>query len=126
MEAVYDGRDVFVLAADRLRKEPLLPSSIIPYDSEKSSSALVVSPLVALKIDQVKSLRSSGVKCSVITSSSDVEKDLLATPSSLSSDSLLFCTPETLVRSKWRNAFDDPVVPGRIVALVIDEPHCEW
>ena len=93
-------------------------------DSEKTSSVFVVSPLVALMIHQVKSLRSQGVKCSVITCSSDVEKDLLATPSSLSSDSLLFCTPEALVRSKWRDAFDDPVVSGRIVALVIDEAHC--
>ena len=74
-------------------------------------------------IDQMKSLRSRGVKCSVITSSSDVEKNLIATHSSLSSDSLLFCTPEALVRSKWRDAIDDPVVSGRIVALVIDEAH---
>ena len=84
----------------------------------------MVSPSVALMIDQVKSLRSRGVKCSVITSSNDVEKDLLATCSSLSSNSLLFCTPEALVRSKYRDAVDDPVVSGRIVALVIDEAQC--
>ena len=49
----------------------------------------LVSPLVALKIDQVKSLRSRGVKCSVVTSSSGFKKDLLAT---LSSDSVILYT----------------------------------
>lgn len=133
MEAIYDGRDVFVWLPTGYGKSlcyqalPFLMDSKLGFaNSEKrlSSSVFVVSPLVALMIDQVKSLRSRGVKCSVITSSSDVEKDLLATHSSLSSDSLLFCTPEALVRSKWRDAIGDPVVSGRIVALVIDEAHC--
>ena len=130
MEAVYDGRDVFVWLPTGYGKSLcyqalpfLMDAKVGLVDSEKSS-VFVVSPLVALMIDQVKSLRSRGVKCSVITSSSDVEKDLLATPSSLSSDSLLFCTHKALVRSKWRDAFNDLVVSGRIVALVIDEAHC--
>ena len=59
---------------------------------------LVVSPLVALMIDQVKNLRSRDVKCSIVTSSSGIDKDLLATDSSLCEDSLLFCTPEALMR----------------------------
>ena len=128
MEAIYDGCDVFVWLPTGYRKSlcyqalPFLMDSKLWFaNSEKSSSVFVVSPLVALVIDQVKSLRSRGVKCSVITSSSDVDKDLIATHSS---DSLLFCIPEALVRSKWRDAIDDPVVSGRIVALVIDEAHC--
>ena len=131
MEAIYDRRDVFVWLPTGYGKSlcyqalPFLMDLKLGFaNTEKSSSVFVVSPLVALMIDQVKSLRSRGVKCSVITSSSDVEKDLIATHSSLSSDSLLFCTPEALVRSKWRDAIDDPVVSGRIVALVIDKAHC--
>ena len=56
--------------------------------------------------------------------SSIIDKDILATDDSLFSDSLLFCTPEALVRSKWRYAIDDPTVSDRVVALVVDEAHC--
>ena len=69
----------------------------------------------------MKSLRSKGVICRL---SSIIDKDILATDDSLSSDSLLFCTPEALVRSKWRYAIDDPTVSDRVVALVVDEAHC--
>ena len=47
-------------------------------DTEKHSAVLVVSSLVALMIDQVKILRSLGVKCSMVTSSNSIERDLLA------------------------------------------------
>ena len=92
--------------------------------TSKSSSVLVVSPLVALMVDQVKALRSCEVKSSIITSRSDLAKPLLATESSLCTDSLLFCAPEALVLQRWRDALDDPTVSERIIAVVIDEAHC--
>ena len=64
------------------------------------------------------------MKCSIVTLSGGIQNDLLATESSLFSDSLLFCTPEALVRSKWRHSLENPKVSERIVALVIDEAHC--
>ena len=131
MEAIYKGRDVFVWLPTGYGKSlcyqalPFLMDSKRGFvNTDKRSAVFVVSPLVALMIDQVKSLRSRDVKCSVVTSSSGIEKDLLATRDSLSSDSLLFCTPEALVRSKWRDAIDDRMVSDRIVALVVDEAHC--
>lgn len=93
-------------------------------DTEKHCAVLVISPLIALRIDQVKNLRKRGVSCSIVTSSGGIEKALLTSDSSLSSDSLFFCTPEALVRSKWRYAIEDAKVSERIVALVIDEAHC--
>ena len=131
MEVLYEGHDVFVCLPTGYGKS--LCYQALPFlmdfkrgfaNTEKRSAVFVVSPLVALMIDQVKSLRSRGVKCSIVTSSSGIEKDFLATQDSLSSDSLLFCTPEALVRSKWRDTIDDPTVSDRIVALVIDEAHC--
>ena len=74
-------------------------------------------------IDQVKSLRRRGVSCSIVTSSGGIEEELIATDSSLLNDSLFFCTPEALVRSKWRYTIKDKKVSERIVAL-IDEAHC--
>lgn len=93
-------------------------------DTVKTSAVLVISPLVALMVDQVKNLRSRGVECSIITSSGGIDKDLIGTESSLCNDSLLFCTPESLVRSRWRHSLDNSEVSERIVALVIDEAHC--
>ena len=131
MKAIYDGHDVFVWLPTGYGKS--LCYQALPFlmdfkkglvDTEKHSAVLVISPLVALMIDQVKTLRKKGVSCSIVTSSGGIEKEMLATDSSLSSDSLLFCTPEALVRSKWRHAVEDIKVSGRIVALVIDEAHC--
>ena len=95
-------------------------------DAAKSSTVLVISPLVALMIDQVKSLRSRDVKCCIMTSSSScgVDKDLLGTDSSFLTDSLLLCTPKALVRSKWRQYFDNAKISERVVALVVDKAHC--
>jgi len=110
MEAIFNGSDVFVWLPTGYGKSVCYQA--LPFimdfkhgrvNSEESSAALIVSPLIALMVDQVTSLRSRGVQCSIVTSSGGIEKELHATASSLSSDSLLFCTPEALVRSKWRH-----------------------
>ena len=75
-------------------------------------------------VDQVTSLRKRSVYCSIVASGDGMERNLLATDSSLSTDSLLFVTPEALVRSRWRYSIDDPEVSQRIVAIVVDEAHC--
>ena len=87
----------------------------------QSSSVLVISPLIALMIDQVGSLRSRGVKCFIATSKG-VKKKFLATDLSFSTDSLLFCAPE--VTSRWRDILEEPVISEKVVAVVIDEAHC--
>ena len=38
--------------------------------------------------------------------------------------SYLFCDPEALISSRWREALERPVISDRIVALVVDEAHC--
>lgn len=131
MKAVYEGSDVFVWLPTGYGKS--LCYQAIPFlmdykkglvDSVKSCSVIVVSPLIALMVDQVENLRSKGIKCSIITSSEGVTKVLFATISNLHSDSLLFSTPEALIRSKWRLYIQDPKVSDRIVAYVVDEAHC--
>ena len=92
--------------------------------TSRSSAVLVVSPLVALMIDQVRCLKSRGVKCSILTLSVAVPNEYLASVQSLSSDSLLFCAPEALVLDRWRGYLDNRAISDRIVAVVVDEAHC--
>ena len=90
MEAIYERHDVFVQPViERTFATKLLVDSNKRgfanslagqvkglarqtrfANTEKRSAVFVVSFLVALMIDQVKSLRSLGVKCSMVTSSS--------------------------------------------------------
>ena len=53
-----------------------------------SSTVMVVSPLVALMVDQVQSLRAVGVKASIVSTSKGIPKSFLASESSLSMASL--------------------------------------
>ena len=132
MEAMLDRRDTFVWLPTGYGKSLCYQALPFMFDHRQgfvntgtSCAALVISPLLALMVDQVTSLRLRSVKCSIVTSSSGgIDSDLLATEGSLVSDSLLFCTPEALVRSKWRNSIENTTVSKRIVALVIDEAHC--
>ena len=75
----------------------MLPNPAIPFRGpSRSSAVLVITPPVPL--DQVQSLRSKVVNSNINTSTSHgISRDLLVTGSSLVSDRLLFCAPESLV-----------------------------
>ena len=87
IQAVYDGKDVFVWLSTGFGKSICYHALPFAMDyklnriaSENSSAVLVVSPLLALMVDQVRGLRSKGVKSSVLTSiSGDMPKSLLVT-----------------------------------------------
>ena len=75
-------------------------------------------------VDQVQALRTRGVKASIVSTSKEVPKAFLASETNLRTDSLLFCAPEAMVVSRWREALDDPAFSERIMAVVVDEAHC--
>lgn len=121
VQAVYEGKDVLVWLPTSYGKS--LCYQVLPFvfyhklglvGSKNTSSVLIISPLISLMIDQVKSLRSRNVKCSIISSSVGVE-NLQASESSLLSDSFLYCAPEALMMNKWRDALDNTPVSSRIV-----------
>ena len=100
VKAIYEGRDVFVWLPTGYGKS--LCYQTIPFvidyklglkESSSRSGVLVVSPLVALMIDQVQNLRKRGVKSSIITSTSSVAKEFLAGEMNFLNDSLLYCAP---------------------------------
>lgn len=131
IQAVYRGKCVFVWLPTGFGKSICYQTLPFVMDhklgrvgASTRSAVLVISPLTALMMDQVQSLRSRDVKSSIITSGSDIAKDLVATESNFSTDSLLFCAPEALVQPKWRSALKSTHVAERVVAVVVDEAHC--
>ena len=84
---------------------------------------IVISPLVSLMVDQVRSLRQRSVNAAIM-SSGNVDRELMVTEEDFSRCSLLFCAPEALDVSKWREAISKHDFSSRVVAVVVDEAHC--
>ena len=137
IQAVYCGKDI--LYGFQLDLEnPALCYEALPFvydcklcridaDSHKSL-VLVISPLVALMVDQVKSLRKRNIPCraAIISGGAGgVDEQLLATEDNLAKCSLLYGAPEVVLTSKWRDTLEQKSLYTRVtVAVVIDECHC--
>ena len=124
---VFDGKDVFVWLPTGFGKSVCY--EVLPFLFDKklgrdNSLVVVVSPLVSLMVDQVRTLRSRSVKASVLSSASSMEKEFIATDADLASNSHLFCAPEALVSARWRQAIEKPEVSSRVVAVIVDEADC--
>ena len=72
----------------------------------------------------VQNLTKRGVKSSIITATSDIPKEFLATEKSLMEDSILFSAPEALVLPRWRDILDKETFSRRVASVVVDEAHC--
>ena len=127
IDFIYQGRDVFLWLPTGFGKSicyEVLPFMFDLKLGRIGSLAIVVSPLISLMSDQVRSLRSRGVKAAVLSSGSGVEKELVATDDDIANSSLLFCAPEAILTTRWREAIQKPEVSCKVVAVVIDEAHC--
>ena len=92
--------------------------------SGSHSVVIVISPLLSLMTDQVTALRRVGAKSAIVSSGTGVPRELLATEDDLKNISVLYCAPEALVGSRWREVVEKSSVSERIVAVVVDEVHC--
>ena len=127
------GRDVFVCLPTGYGNSlcyQTLPFVMDHKDNRAQASAvLVVSPLIAhlhssliaLMEEQVQRLRGQGVKASSVLST---QSSVCATDCGLSTESLFFCSPESLVVARWRQLLRTPQFSDTIVAVVVDEVHC--
>ena len=68
------------------------------------SVVVVVSPLISLMEDQAASLRKRGVNAAIVTSGGGVSNEFCAIDDDLGKYSHLFCAPEALISSRWREA----------------------
>ena len=130
--AINEGKDVFVWLPTGYGKSlcyqvlPFLFDHKLGFVRGKSSAVVVFSPLISLMVDQVQSLRQRGVEAVVISQggrfATSLDKETLASPLSLLTASLIFCSPEILSSTKWRDALES--ILDRVCAVVVDEAHC--
>ena len=127
----YDGDDVFVWLPTGFGKSVVYECLPFLYDYKLNhvegpfSVALVVSPLLALMVDQVSSLRKRGVACGIMSDSEGVDKAMLVSEKELHTYHLLFCAPEALISvQRWRQLLCNPPLDQSIVAIAVDEAHC--
>ena len=80
-------------------------------------------------VDQVTSLQSHGVGAAILSGNEGVGKKLLASESEVKTGKFrfLFTSPEAVVElSKWKKLMQTLPLSQQIVALVVDEAHCEY
>jgi hypothetical protein len=115
-----------------------LPAVVLPGIS------IVVSPLIALMIDQVDSLKSKGIEAAYISSSQTEKENQLVIERVLSITAktqvdkqklnfapqvhkpikLLYCTPELLQTNRFRSILTNLYQNNKLSLLAIDEAHC--
>ena len=91
----------------------------------KGGLTLVISPLIALMDDQVKSLKSKGIRASAVTSAMGFrEIDILLNNAALGAFDFLYVSPERIQTPLFKERFKQ--MPVNLI--VVDEAHCisEW
>ncbi len=138
LKLLSEGRDVFVWFPTGYGKSlcyQLLPF-LIDYKLGNTdaplvvrSVVLVVSPLVSLMIDQVRSLSSRGVPAGILSSNRGIDQDLVATARDVSGGKyrLLYTAPEAVIEDhSWRMLLLEPPLSSTLVAIAVDEAHCVY
>ncbi|ORX44490.1 ATP-dependent DNA helicase [Piromyces finnis] len=132
INATLSGYDCFILMPTGGGKSLcyMLPSVV---DLGKTSGlTVVISPLISLMYDQVRSLHSKNIESFALTGSLSAKKKKLLFNELVSENltaKVLFITPEMLNRSdKFRITLDYLYEKRRIARFVVDEAHClsEW
>ena len=129
---MYDKHDVFIWLPTGYGKS--LCYELLPYvfdhklDTDRSV-VLVVSPLISLMIDQVRSLNARGVPAAILSCNSSGSysgcKELLARESDSAKYKLLFGSPEAILcGTRWSEMLLREPYATNTVAVAIDEAHC--
>ena len=89
----------------------------------KGSIAVIITPLIALIINQKRSFKHRGITVEFVGEAQNDEK---AAMSVLKGEiQLVYISPESILNNKkFRNMLQKSVYQERLVALVVDEAHC--
>lgn len=125
VEAVLAGRDAVVLLPTGAGKSSCYQVPAVLLARQGAGTTIVVSPLIALMIDQVAGLQARGIAAAALHShqEDDDRKGVIA--SLLRGElAVLYISPERAVM----DGFLRLIARARIALLAIDEAHCvsEW
>ena len=118
-------RDIFITASTGLGKSLLFQLPAI--DLHKNGHiVIVITPLIALMNDQVNSLKNKGIEFAACINSDDtyLEREEKLKGIREGKYSLIYVSPEFLVRFKNLSSFFNINKDRRIGLYVIDEAHC--
>ncbi len=116
MEAILDGNDVIVLMPTSGGKSLLYQ---LPAVMEPGSLTLVISPLKALQLDQVESLRSKGIRAAVLNSDLSAAEHRDVLEDMTEHGGLLYLAPEQLQNM----AVADALRTANLTRIAVDEAH---
>jgi len=128
VKSFVKGNDVFVSLPTGGGKSIcfwILPTVFNALLHKSNSFVLVVSPLIALIQDQVKSMAQKGIRgIHVGSGTAGSAEEILS-----GEHEILFFSPEKLlVDVEWRDVLQSSVFQQRLVGYIVDEAHCikEW
>lgn len=128
LEAFTSGKDVFVSLPTGFGKSvcyALLPHVFdLIRGTEKTSIAIVISPLISLMKDQTSIFNKKGVSSVCV---SDKEELLKETVHDMMKGKyqLVFMSPESLLLNlQWRRMLCNNTYMTNLIAFVVDEAHC--
>ena len=127
MRAILEGNDVFMLLPTGFGKSicyqalPFLFNHKLGLAVTQRRAVLVVSPLIALMIDQVRNLRERSVEAVVISSgsreTSAVDKEFLATEENMKSAASFFHLRKLWHIPSGDKFWNTPLCPAEYVPL---------
>ncbi|TDL19606.1 ATP-dependent DNA helicase [Rickenella mellea] len=128
INATMDGKDVFVLMPTGGGKSLCYQVPAVCHTGKTNGVTVVVSPLIALMIDQVNHLKAKKVDVVLFNSDQGLDSSREARARLLSpgrKPRLLYVTPERLHRSEdMRNILRRLYDGKELARFVVDEAHC--
>ena len=121
---ILNGNDVIALMATGSGKSLIyqLPAVALREEGIRATT-LVISPLIALIEDQVKSMNALGISVGGIGGNFDYNSEIRAQNGEFT---ILYSTPEKILC--WQHGLDQMLKHTKLVCIAIDESHCvsEW
>ena len=117
MQAIFDGKDAIVLMPTAGGKSLLYQLPAVMDDTGKL--ILVISPLKALQLDQVESLRSKGIRAAVLNSDLSAAEHRDVLEDMTEHGGLLYLAPEQLQNM----AVADALRTANLTRIAVDEAH---